>query len=231
MQSAVVLEQLRFAYDGTRTDIINIPEWRLNMAEKCFVFGASGTGKSTLMNLLSGVLKPTSGTITLFDQELTAMSARQKDQFRAQHIGVVFQQFNLIPYLSVAENIQLAAWFGGKPRLIQDEAFTQRLLGLLDALKLKPELLQRSSGELSVGQQQRVAIARALINEPELLIVDEPTSSLDTHARNSFMKHLMAICSAQNSALLFVSHDLSLQSHFDVAVDLAELNQLERAPS
>ncbi|MBD1390774.1 ABC transporter ATP-binding protein [Neiella sp. HB171785] len=222
-QAAICLRQLRFSYDGN-SDVINIPQWTLESGQKCFVFGASGAGKSTLMNLLCGVLKPTAGDIQVFGQALTKMSARQRDRFRAKHIGVVFQQFNLIPYLTVAENIRLASWFAGKTTSSDDQNFQQRLLELVAALQLKPEVLHRPSRELSVGQQQRVAIVRALINQPELLIVDEPTSALDSYARDNFMQLLMSVCEQQRSSLLFVSHDLSLQSYFDVDVNLADIN-------
>ncbi|GGA83585.1 methionine ABC transporter ATP-binding protein [Neiella marina] len=222
-QAAISLTQLRFSYDGSN-DVIHIPKWALESGQKCFVFGASGAGKSTLMNLMCGVLKPTTGDIEVFGQSLTSMSARQRDRFRAKHIGVVFQQFNLIPYLTVADNIRLAAWFAGKAERAEQDAFQQRMLELVAALQLKPEVLDRPSRELSVGQQQRVAIVRALINQPDLLIVDEPTSALDSYARDNFMKLLMAVCDEQNSTLLFVSHDLSLQSYFDVGVNLADIN-------
>lgn len=222
---AILLEQLRFRYQGAEKDVIHIPSWQLEAGDKCFVFGASGAGKSTLMNLLSGVLKPTDGQVSVLGQSLTSMSSRQRDKFRARHIGVVFQQFNLIPYLSVEENIRLACWFAGKAGAADDAEFRQRLLELLTALQLKQDVLQRPSRELSVGQQQRVAIARALINHPELMIVDEPTSALDSYARDNFMQLLMRVCSEQSSSLLFVSHDLSLQSYFDQSIDLADINQ------
>ncbi|WP_225918219.1 ABC transporter ATP-binding protein [Neiella holothuriorum] len=220
---AIELDKLIFSYDNAATEVLNIPQWQLQQTDKCFVFGQSGAGKSTLMNLLTGVLKPTSGQIKVFGQALNAMSSRQRDRFRAQHIGVVFQQFNLIPYLTVAENIRLASWFAGKGD--SHDTLDKRLINLFDALQLPTNLLQRPSRELSVGQQQRVAIVRALINQPELLVVDEPTSALDSYARDSFMKLLMTLCSEQQSTLLFVSHDLSLQSYFDVRLNLADINQ------
>lgn len=224
-QAVIRLNQLRFSYPGATTEVLNIPEWQLNQGERCFVFGASGAGKSTLMNLLSGVLKPSSGEIWVQGENLSALSSKKRDQFRARHIGVVFQQFNLIPYLTVAENIRLASWFSGFKEGALGDSFEERLAQLLETLQLPLSVLQRPSGELSVGQQQRVAIVRALINQPELVIVDEPTSALDTYARDSFMQLLMSTCSAQASSLLFVSHDLALQSYFDVHLALGELNQ------
>ncbi|QIZ76199.1 ABC transporter ATP-binding protein [Ferrimonas lipolytica] len=223
-QAAILLKQLRFRYQGATADVIDIPDWRLEQGEKCFLFGASGAGKSTLMNLLCGVLQPTSGEVAVLEQTLTTMSARQRDRFRSRHIGVVFQQFNLIPYLTVEENVRLASWFANNAGGAAERELTQRLHELMDALQLKSELLQRPSKELSVGQQQRVAIARALINQPELMIVDEPTSALDSYARDNFMQLLMNVCSEHNSSLLFVSHDLTLQSYFDSSVNLADIN-------
>lgn len=227
-QAAIELNQLSFCYNKSEPPVLNIPHWQLQAGEKCFVFGASGTGKSTLMNLISGVLTPTSGQVKVFEQELSALSSRQRDKFRARHVGVVFQQFNLIPYLTVEENIRLASWFANTSNA---STFSSRLNELFDALQLPLDVLQRPSRELSVGQQQRVAIARALVNQPELLIVDEPTSALDSYARDSFMQLLMSICSSQKSSLLFVSHDLSLQQYFDVHLDLADINQAGGAPA
>ncbi|TKB57536.1 ABC transporter ATP-binding protein [Ferrimonas aestuarii] len=229
---AIELSQLTFAYPGRNTNLVlDIPKWTLNAGERCFLFGASGAGKSTLLNLISGVLPTTSGKLKVLGQELTQMSSRKRDQFRARHIGVVFQQFNLIPYLSVNDNIQLALHFADDNADDHQDTIVSRIERLFDALQLDIALLQRQSRELSVGQQQRVAIARALINNPELLIVDEPTSALDTYARDNFMTLLMDSCAINQSSLLFVSHDLTLQSYFDLHTDLCKLNRVSGAQS
>jgi putative ABC transport system ATP-binding protein len=147
------------------------------------------------------------------------MSGRQRDKFRAQHIGVVFQQFNLIPYLSVMKNIQLANYFASSG----NKAIEESAKALLSKLKLPLTTLDKRSSELSVGQQQRVAIARALINAPEILLVDEPTSALDMSARDAFMQVLIETCDAANTTMVFVSHDMSLKDYFKASVAMPEL--------
>lgn len=216
---AIELNDLKYAYASGERPVIDIKTWQVPLGEQVFLHGPSGCGKSTLLNLLAGVLRPNSGSIQLLQQDVSALSSRKMDKFRARHIGVVFQQFNLISYLTVGQNIQLAAHFGGSA---QDD---EKMLSLLDALKLPKDISQRIASELSVGQQQRVAIARALINSPEILIVDEPTSALDADARDAFMTLLTAICKEQQTTLIFVSHDRALAEYFEHQVDLTELQQ------
>src|SRR5690606_13748258 len=174
---------------------------------------------STLLNLLAGILLPNSGTIEILGQRLNALSARRRDKWRARHIGVVFQQFNLIPYFSAVDNIRLAAHFARTANA------TGRAKELLQALGIDENLHYQSASQLSIGQQQRVAIARALINQPELLIVDEPTSALDTQNRDAFMTLLLEQAQRNNTALIFVSHDLSLADSFSRVEALAEINR------
>lgn len=219
-ECVVQLKDLVFQYDKSSPSVLDIPEWQLMAGERTFLFGKSGSGKSTLLNLLSGTLSPGSGEIQLFEQSFSALSSRKRDKFRAQHIGVVFQQFNLIPYLSVRENIQTAAWFAGNKK----QGLRDKIQHLVDQLKLPQSLLDRSAGHLSVGQQQRVAIARALVNDPGLLIVDEPTSALDADARDSFMQLLLACCDEVKSTLIFVSHDQALSQFFNASVSLNDIN-------
>ncbi|WP_339724593.1 ATP-binding cassette domain-containing protein [uncultured Paraglaciecola sp.] len=200
---------------------ISIPRWTLRRGERIFLYGESGSGKTTLLNLLAGVLNPTKGEIQLLEQEFSSLTSRGKDKFRAKHIGVVFQQFNLISYLSVMKNIQVAAYFAGNAKSQVEQSASELLL----KLKLSPDVLQRPAGSLSVGQQQRVAIARALINEPEILLVDEPTSALDACARDAFMEILIEICQLTSTSLVFVSHDMYLQRFFDASVDMSSLQE------
>jgi putative ABC transport system ATP-binding protein len=188
-----------------------------------FVHGRSGTGKSTLLNLLAGILSSKQGSIDIFGQSLSALSARQRDAFRAQHIGMVFQQFNLVSYLSVLENIQLAAHFAAT----SSEVVKQRCIELFNCLKLDIGLLNRSADTLSVGQQQRVAIVRALINQPRLLIVDEPTSALDSEAKAGFMQLLMSLIEQADTTLIFVSHDETLRPFFSRHISMSDLNCLD----
>lgn len=216
---AVDIRDLVYSYSKSASPVINVNAWQVPKRGHVFVSGASGSGKSTLLNLLTGTLQPDSGSVTLFDTDFAALSARQKDAFRAKHIGVVFQQFNLIDYLTVLENLTAAAYFA-KNKSLDIEA---RASQLLDKLQLPASVLNQRADTLSVGQQQRVAIARALINAPHLIIVDEPTSALDADARDKFMQLLVEATS--DSAVIFVSHDKSLARYFDTRVDMATLNQ------
>lgn len=218
----VSIRNLRFSYDKTNPDpILEIPEWSVATGEHVFLHGPSGSGKSTLLNLLAGVLTSTEGSIKILDQSLELMSERQRDKFRANHIGLVFQQFNLIHYLSALDNINLANYFSDNASLKKSES---RAKELLKTLGINPSLHHQPASSLSTGQQQRVAIARSLINTPELLIVDEPTSALDSQSRDLFMKMLMEIVTQHNITLIFVSHDQSLAKYFSTTVALQEIN-------
>jgi putative ABC transport system ATP-binding protein len=186
------------------------------------VHGPSGIGKSTLLNIISGVLSGYTGQVSVLEQPLAALSSRQRDRFRAAHIGYVFQQFNLIPYLSAVENIQLASHFSKETK---QQATLKNIQVILDSLNIADTDWHKPVTQLSIGQKQRVAIARALINKPELLIADEPTSSLDAANRDRFMSVLMALIAENDTTLLFVSHDQSLSGYFDRVESLSEMNQ------
>jgi putative ABC transport system ATP-binding protein len=189
-----------------------------------FLHGPSGSGKSTLLGLVGGVVEPGSGAVRLLGQDLAALSRSGRDGFRAEHLGFIFQLFNLVPYLSVLENVLLPLRFSRKrrARLANPRAEALRLLA---ALGLEGgELLDRKVTALSVGQQQRVAAARALLGRTEILVADEPTSSLDSGARDSFLRLLMRECAAAGTSVLFVSHDHALGSWFDRSIALHEIN-------
>lgn len=213
------INDLRFRYPDDNKDLLNIPHWQVAAGEAIFLSAPSGSGKSTLINLLAGVMTPQYGTVSLLGTVINQLPARRRDAFRARHIGMVFQQFNLIPYLSVLDNLRLASHFSVLPAVEADK----RALRLLDNLGLTEVDSRRKAGQLSVGQQQRVAIARALINEPELLLVDEPTSALDTAHRDRFIELLMQQLVPARTSLIFVSHDTSLKSHFSRHVNIGEL--------
>ena len=154
-------------------------------------------------------------------QRLDRMSAKQRDQFRANNIGCVFQRFNLIPYLNAIDNIGLASTFsaGGNAQW-RDEASA-----LLSALMIEESDWVKPTSNLSMGQQQRVAIARALINSPALLIADEPTSSLDSENRDNFLALLMELIGKRDMTLIFVSHDMALSEHFTRLEALSDITQ------
>lgn len=224
MPHALSLEQLKFHYRPGR-EILDIPSLTIDAGERVFLFGPSGSGKTTLLGIVAGVLTANSGKVAVLGRDLGPMTASQKDAFRGSHIGYIFQLFNLIPYLSVAENITL-------PCLLSDER-RKRLNGkpLLDAARESArhlgieELLKENVTNLSVGQQQRVAAARALIGTPELIIADEPTSSLDHDHRARFIELLFQAAKSAGSTVIFVSHDRTLQPLFDRALSLPDVNR------
>ncbi len=220
---SVEIQNLQYAYTHSeQKELLNIEHWQIKEGEQVFLYGPSGSGKSTLLNLLGGILLPRQGHIYLLNQLINQMNGRKRDQFRAQHIGMVFQQFNLIPYLNILDNILLAKHFSQKKNL--DSNYLDELLA---SLKLEKDLLLRRADFLSIGQQQRVAIVRALINQPKILIVDEPTSALDSDMRDNFMSLLLKVIEQHKTTLIFVSHDKALQSYFSKVVDLCQLNQVE----
>jgi putative ABC transport system ATP-binding protein len=222
---AINLQNMHYRYKDTPVNYagLSIAQWKVDITERIFLHGDSGSGKTTLLNLLCGILLPTSGSVSLFDNKISALSNSQRDLFRAKNIGMVSQKFNLIPYLSVLKNIQLAAYFAKNSR----HDVNNDIQTLLNALQLPNNTLHKQVNQLSVGQQQRVAIARALINNPRLLLVDEPTSALDTSAKNAFMDLLMQLCDNTKITLIFVSHDTSLLHHFDSNLEISTLNKTE----
>ena len=220
----ISLSNVCFAYPDTPDKpVLNIPSWTVETREQVFVHGPSGCGKSTLLNLLSGMLAPTKGELSVLGKRLDKMSHHQRDRFRASHVGYVFQQFNLIPYLNAVENIQLATHFSEKGKA----SVRQDIEKLLDRLNISPDDWHKPANKLSIGQQQRVAIARALINKPELLIADEPTSSLDQYNRDNFMSVLMSLVAENSITLIFVSHDISSSRYFKRIDALPEISCLD----
>lgn len=231
--STVLLEltDLRFGWQKQPL-LLDIPSFRLAAGETLFLKGPSGSGKTTLLGLLAGVQKTAPGCVRLLGTDLATLTASARDRFRADHTGYIFQQFNLLPFLSVRENVELPCRFS---RLRQARAcqrhgtLTNAATRLLAGLGLTdPNLLARRADSLSIGQQQRVAAARALIGQPELVIADEPTSALDTDTRETFIRLLFEECRLAGSSLLFVSHDQSLAPLFDRQLSLPELNRAAR---
>ena len=228
---AVELEGVRFAWPGHPV-ILDVPSLTVACGERVFVFGPSGSGKSTLLGLIAGIHLPTEGCVRVLGHDTARLSAAQRDRLRGADMGFVFQQFNLVPYLSVIDNVLLPLTFSRLRReRIGDHAEALRQAdGLLAHLGLGAHDSARRPSELSVGQQQRVAVARALLGAPQLVICDEPTSALDTDARDSFLDVLASECERTGAALLFVSHDRSLSPHFDRQLDMHDLNPLLRVP-
>ena len=228
MTNAVEISNVTFRWPSGKTPVLDIPDFSVGTGERLFVSGPSGSGKTTLLNLLGGVTVPDGGAVSVLGTRLDKLSSAQRDSFRADHVGVIFQLFNLVPYLSLVENVLLPCRFSAR-RSAQATArdgdpvsAARRLLtrmGLPDAL-----LTERSVTDLSVGQQQRVAAARALIGAPELLVADEPTSALDDDARQSFLDLLFETAATEGQTLILVSHDRRMERMFDRHVSLADLN-------
>lgn len=216
---AIAISNLAFRWRPADAFCLELANATVNAGKSLFLHGPSGSGKSTLLNLIGGVLLPARGSVSLLGQSLGELSASRRDAFRADHLGFIFQQFNLIPYLSVLDNVLLPCRFSARRArgVSEPEAEARRLLNALD---LDPALLSRPAAELSVGQQQRVAAARALIGQPEILIADEPTSALDAERQAAFVELLLSEAKQAGSAVVFVSHDLRLAAHFDHSLAL-----------
>ena len=228
---ALALHNVHLRWPGAHADTLQIEQLTLDAGQTLFLRGPSGCGKSSLLSLAAGVLLPQAGTVQVLGQHWARLGAAARDQYRADHLGYLFQQFNLLPYLSVLDNVRLPLRFS-KQRAARAAAATSPATGhdaaqtLLAASGLAAGLWQRPAGQLSVGQQQRVAAARALIGAPALVLADEPTSALDDDLRQTFMTLLLDSCAAAGSALLFVSHDLRLAGRFERVVDLPAINRV-----
>jgi putative ABC transport system ATP-binding protein len=224
-EPAIKIQGLRFAWKGN-APVLDVPDFTLARGERLFLRGPSGSGKSTLLGVIAGVLEADAGKVSVLGQDLASLSSSARDRMRADHLGVIFQMFNLVPYLSVVGNVTLPLKFSAARRKAvggDADAEARRLLGRLGLMD--DAMLERRVSDLSVGQQQRVAAARALIGAPEIVIADEPTSALDADARDRFITLLSEEAARTGAALLFVSHDASLARLFDRAVDLAEINR------
>jgi putative ABC transport system ATP-binding protein len=221
----LAVDELLFRWNSSQPPCIDIARFAVAAGERVFVYGPSGSGKSTLLGLLGGVLVPERGSVRALGADLSAMNAVERDRFRVDHIGFIFQQFNLVPYLTVLDNVLLPCRFSARRRERAGRDPRAAALQLLRAVDLASDLVERPVTQLSVGQQQRVAAARALIGRPEIIIADEPTSSLDADRQHRFLQLLLHECQASNATLLFVSHDHRLAVHFTKELALHSLNR------
>lgn len=221
--SLLNISDLVFGWPGEASPVIDSLSLDVGRGERVFLAGASGSGKSTLLALIGGLVRPQSGTLRFADSDLGLLGRAARDRFRAEHLGVIFQQFNLLPWLTAEANVELGCRFSParRSRASDAKAAAQSLLGAMD---LPASCWARKAGELSVGQQQRVAAARALIGQPSLILADEPTSALDSDRRDAFVKLLFGQAAEAGSAVLFVSHDRALAPLFDRTLELADLN-------
>lgn len=225
--AAIQLTDVQFRWHPQGPLVLDIPQLTVARGERLFLRGPSGSGKSTLLGLLGGVSVPQRGRVEVLGQPLHAAKGAARDRFRADHLGYIFQMFNLIPYLSVLDNVLLPCRFSRTraQRVTAQGGPRTEARRLLEQLGLGDDLMQRAATELSVGQQQRVAAARALLGAPELIIADEPTSALDADLRAAFVELLLGECAALGSTLVFVSHDRALEPLFHRALCLSEINR------
>lgn len=221
------LKDVRFDWSGRASFGISVPDFELQSGESVLLLGESGSGKSTLLSLICGTVTAQSGSVVVADTNIAQMSAGKRDQLRAEQIGLIFQQFNLLPYASVSDNILLPLRFAPnrKARVSDPQGEAAKLC---DELGLHDGVLSAMAGSLSVGQQQRVAAARALIGTPPLIIADEPTSSLDAATQATFLELLFAQSRAHGTTVLMVSHDARLADQFDRVVQMSDIATTQR---
>ena len=229
MSEGAVIEiaDLEFAWSGQGSACLEIARLEVAARERVFLHGPSGSGKSTLLGLLGGVLVPRRGTIKVLGNALESMPAAARDRYRADHVGFVFQLFNLVPYLSVIDNVVLPCRFSARRRaraIAAGGAVRAEAIRLLAHLDIGDALLERPVTALSVGQQQRVAAARALLGRPEIIVADEPTSALDADRQAAFLSLLLQECAQAGATLLFVSHDRRLAGEFTREIALPDIN-------
>ena len=216
------LKDVRFAWPGRASFALDVPDFTVAKAERVLLLGESGSGKSTLLSLICGTMVPDHGRVEIAGTDLTTLSSSKRDTFRADQIGVIFQQFNLLPFGTVADNILLPLHFSAarKKRAgnAQDTAKT-----LCKSLGLPDDALHARAATLSVGQQQRVAVARALIGTPPLIVADEPTSALDANSQNAFLDLMFEQVASNGTSLLMVSHDPRLGDRFDRVIRMEDI--------
>ena len=221
------LRKVFFRWPGRSSFSLNLADLTVSYGEKLLLLGASGTGKSTLLSVISGTLLPDQGSVEIAKTEVTNLSASARDRFRAEQLGVIFQQFNLLPFGSVADNILLPLRFAPIRRNRVKDAKSE-VARLCAALGLPVDIGREKASSLSVGQQQRVAVARALIGHPPLIIADEPTSALDINSQDAFLDLLFTQAQTQGTSVVMVSHDERLGPRFDRILHMEEIAEFKR---
>lgn len=226
---ALRLRGVGFAWPARRRGFgIAVEAFDLPRGARLLLLGESGSGKSTLLSLICGIVSPQSGEVLVDGTDIARMRGTRRDRFRAERIGVIFQQFNLLPYAPALDNILLPLRFAPERRARLGDARAEAMR-LAETLGLaRADLLEAPAARLSVGQQQRVAVARALIGRPPLIVADEPTSALDAASQSAFLDLLFEQCAAAGSTLLMVSHDERLAPRFDRSLRLEEIAEVTR---
>jgi putative ABC transport system ATP-binding protein len=222
---AIHLRNVVFGYNP-RVPVLRVGEFVVASGKRVFLYGPSGSGKTTLLGLITGILQPQQGSCRVLGVEMTKLSMSARDRHRGAEMGYIFQSFNLIPYLTVRQNVALPCQVHKRRRKhIVASTLHEEVERLVRRLGLETHI-DHGVKQLSTGQQQRVAIARAVIGKPSLVIADEPTSALDADRRQAFMDLLFEVCDEAGATLVFVSHDRSLMAHFDEQVALSDISQV-----
>ena len=225
-ETIIDIENLKFQWANDDNFGFFLPSLSINKEEKVLLLGESGSGKTTLLSLISGFISSRQGTITISNTKMEQLGATERDRFRADNIGIIFQQFNLLPYAKVIDNILLPLYFSKKrSSRVKDPIISAKKI--CNSLRLPERVNSMQAKNLSVGQQQRVAVARALIGSPPLIIADEPTSSLDMNARKMFIQLMFSQIKDSSSTLLMVSHDQSLSKYFDRVINIEDILRKE----
>ena len=216
--AALELQNIEFSWPQQAKPLFAIAELTLQQGETLFIGGPSGCGKTSLLSLITGIQVAQHGTCRVLGTTINQLSPSDRDRFRGEHLGLIFQQFNLLPFLTVQENIELPSKLFDRRLKKSTQLFGSvqaHVDRLCDALHLEPALRHRRANLLSVGEQQRVAAARALLGCPSLIVADEPTSALDEDNKIDFLNLLLSTASAQKTSVITVSHDMRIASNFD----------------
>tara|TARA_B110000967_G_C18775166_1_gene505199 strand:+ start:362 stop:1048 length:687 start_codon:yes stop_codon:yes gene_type:complete len=221
----ISVENLQYSLGNKNKFSLKIKEFILKKSDSFLIYGDSGSGKSTFLNLLSGTLNPQEGVVKILGKNISESSSGIKDKVRGDHFGIVFQTFNLLPYITVKNNILLGKAYSNRKQLASND---DEVKILMDKLSLNyKELIDRKAYELSIGQQQRVAVARALIGKPEIIIADEPTSALDKDNHNEFINLLFQSLDENEQGLIMVSHDKKLSNKFKIVKNITEICEIK----
>jgi len=222
------LTDVSYRWPGRVPFSIDVPNFVIAKGETVLLLGESGSGKSTLLSLICGTILPDRGIIRIAGTDFSSMAGGARDRLRAEKIGVIFQQFNLLPFGTVMDNILLPLRFApDRRKRVANPA--QKAAELCAALGLPDGVERTKTTGLSVGQQQRVAVARAMIGQPPLIVADEPTSALDANSQAAFLNLMFAQARTNSTSLLMVSHDPRLADRFDRVVEIDDIAHIERA--
>jgi ABC-type lipoprotein export system ATPase subunit len=213
----VIVEIEELCFKRGALPIIDIPSWQLACGEQAVIHGPSGSGKSTLLHLIAGLLTPSAGSLRVCGRILTELSEAKRDRFRARHLSYIFQSFNLVQGYSALENVCLGMYLSGRSVSRSGARAVLAEMGLEHRFHHRPH-------QLSIGEQQRVAVARALAMQPQLILADEPTGSIDPRQTDIVISTLRSACQDRNCSLILVSHDHRVVQQFDHQISFMHLN-------